>query len=62
MHVDPPYASAVQLAVADERIDISVRDNWYSASSDLRPPFVADEELTIDEIMGAHFIAAEKLI
>src|SRR5262245_42252566 len=68
MHVDPPDASAVQFAVADEDDDISVRDNWcvihalVLGQQRLAPALVANEELTVDEIVAAHFIAAEKLV
>jgi hypothetical protein len=68
MHVDPPYAPAVQLAVPDEGNDISVRDDWclihalVLRQQRLAPPFVANEQLTVDEIMAAHFIAAQKFI
>jgi hypothetical protein len=68
MHVDPPYAPAVELAVADEGDDIRVGDNWclihalVLGQQRLAPAFVANQELTVDEIVAAHFIAAEKLI
>jgi hypothetical protein len=52
----------------DEGNDISVRDDWglvhalVLGQQCLAPAFVANEELAVDDIVGAHFVATQKLI
>jgi hypothetical protein len=68
MYVDPSNASAVQLAVADEGDDLRVRDNWGLVHALVvcqqrpAPAFVANEELTVNEIVASHFISTQKVI
>ena len=65
MHVDPADASAVQLPITHECDDIGVSNNGrlvhtlVVSQQLLAATPIADEEFTVDEVVAAHFVAAQ---
>ena len=68
MNIDPAHASTMQIAIANERDDLAVRDR-----ARLMHPLVgrqelpatssvANQEFSIDQLMSGHFVETEESV
>jgi hypothetical protein len=68
VNVDPAYAAAMQIAIADELDDLTVRNHDRSmhplVSGQEFPAAspVANEEFSIDQLVPRHFIETEESV
>jgi hypothetical protein len=68
VNVDPAYAAAMQVAIADELDDVTVRDHdrlmhpLVSGQEFPAASSVANEEFSIDQLVPRHFIETEESV